>query len=59
MVLLHSFFKYSMTGKKWHFIRWKIIYRLHKSSMSPSISQQDVGINISFYTFLYYNKIHG
>lgn len=56
MVLLYSFFKDSMT---WHFIQWKIIYRLHKYSMSPSISQRDVGFNISYYTFLYYIQIHG
>lgn len=40
--------------EKWCFtIQWKIIYRLHKYSMSLSTSQQDVGINIYFFIHFY------
>lgn len=58
-VLLYSFFKYSMIKKRCFTIQWKIVCKLHKFSMSPSTLQQDVGINISFHTSLYYNKSHG
>lgn len=40
-------------------VQWKIIYRLHKYSMSPSTSQQDIGINIYFIHFYITIKFMG